>query len=93
LNQRLCSALHTDTIETQETTVKKLILCAAIAATVMGALPASGDVVVRDRDGDRDGYRHRNEWRRHHADCRVVKIRTRMANGTVIIRTKRMCGR
>lgn len=81
--------------------MKKLILCAAIAATVMGALPASaqvvirerGDVVVRDRDGDRDGYRHRNEWRRHHADCRVVKIRTRMANGTVIIRTKRMCGR
>lgn len=80
--------------------MKKLILCAAIAATVMGALPASaqvvirerGDaVVVRERDGDRDGWRHRNEWRRRHNDCRVVRTRTRTGNGTVIIRTKRIC--
>ena len=82
--------------------MKKLILCAAIATTVMGALPASAQVVirdrsdaavvVRDRDGDRDGYRHRRDWRRHHADCRVIKTRTRTGNGTVIIRTKRVCG-
>jgi hypothetical protein len=82
--------------------MKKLILCAAIAATVMGALPASaqvvirerGDatVVVRDRDGDRDGLRHRSDWRRHHADCRVVKVRTRLGNGDVVIKTRRMCG-
>jgi len=81
--------------------MKKLILCAAIAATVFGVLPASAQVVIRERgdaavvvrhrDGDRDEWRHRRDWRRHHADCRVVKIRTRMAN--VIIRTKRMCGR
>jgi hypothetical protein len=43
-------------------------------------------VVVRhmDRDHDRD-------WRRHHADCRVVRVRTRLANGNVIIRTRRSC--
>ena len=83
--------------------MKKLILCAAIAATVMGALPASAQVVirersdaavvVRDRDGDRDGWRHRRDWRRHHADCRVVKVRTRLANGTVIVKTRRSCSR
>jgi hypothetical protein len=73
--------------------MKKLILCAAIAATVMGALPASAQVVVRERGdavvvrtGDRDGFRHR----RHH-DCRVVKVRTRLGNGTVIVKTRRMC--
>lgn len=75
--------------------MKKLILCAAIAATVMGALPASAQVVIRERgdtavivrDRDHDGWRHR----RHHRDCRVVKVRTRLANGTVIVRTKRTC--
>lgn len=84
--------------------MKLLVLGAVLAATVMGALPASAQIVVQER-GDRnervvvrehsdygrhEGWRHEG-WRRHHADCRVVRIKTRMPNGNVIIKTRRSC--
>jgi hypothetical protein len=83
--------------------MRLLILSAAIAATVLGALPASAQVVVQER-GDRDrvvvrehsdrgrdeGRRH-DGWRRSHADCRVVRVKTRLPNGNVIIKTRRSC--
>jgi len=80
--------------------MRLLILSAAIAATVMGALPASAEVVirageggvaVRERDGDRDGMRHREGWRRHHAECRVVRERIETPSGRIIFKTRRSC--
>ncbi len=80
--------------------MRLLILSAAIAATVMGALPASAEVVirageggvaVRERDGDRDGWRHREEWRRHRAECRVVRERIETPSGRIIFKTRRSC--
>ena len=87
--------------------MKFLVMSAVIAATVIGALPASAQVVVQERmdRGDRhervvvrehsdrgrhEGWRH-DGWRRHHADCRVVRVKTRLPNGNVIIKTRRSC--
>ena len=88
--------------------MKLFIIGAAIAATVMSALPAAAQVVIRDRGdtvvvrkhvdrGDRVVVRkqvnrgHHYGWRNHRADCRVVKVRTRLPNGNVIIKTRRTC--
>jgi hypothetical protein len=84
--------------------MRLLVLSAAIAATVLGAIPASAEVVIRAGEGgvaihDRDsyrrggdnGYRHREEWRRHRAECREVRVRTRLDNGRVVFRTQRTC--
>jgi hypothetical protein len=77
-----------------------LILSAAITATVFGVLPASAEVVIRadeggvaihGRDGDRDGYRHREEWRHSRADCRVARERIGTPSGRVINKTRRTC--
>lgn len=85
--------------------MKFLVMSAVIAATVIGALPASAQIVVQERMGDRgarvvvrehsdrgrhEGWRH-NSWRRSHADCRVVRVKTRLPNGNVIIKTRRSC--
>lgn len=90
--------------------MKLLVMGAVIAATVIGALPASAQVVVQERMGDHgarvvvrehsdrgrhEGWRHESRrydgWRRHHADCRVVRVKTRLPNGNVIIKTRRSC--
>jgi len=75
--------------------MRLFVMSAVIGATVLGVLPASAQGMMRDRDDgvvvrhmDRD---HDRDWRRHHADCRVVRVRTRLANGNVIIRTRRSC--
>jgi len=75
--------------------MKLFVLSAVIGATLLGALPASAQIVIRDRD-DAVVVRHmdcgRHEgWRNHHADCRVVRVRTRLANGDVIVRSRRTC--
>ena len=76
--------------------MKILVLSAAIAATVIGALPASAEVVVREGGnrvvvGQHHDYGRHEGWRRHHADCRVVRVKTRLPNGNVIIKTRRSC--
>jgi hypothetical protein len=79
--------------------MKILVLGAVIAATVIGALPASAQIVVQERGmrSDRvvvrehsDRGRHEG-WRRSHADCRVMRVKTRLPNGNVIIKTRRSC--
>jgi hypothetical protein len=78
--------------------MKLLVLGAVLAATVMGALPASAQVVIQERSHrDRvvvrehmDRGRHEG-WRRSHAECRVVRVKTRLPNGNVIIKTRRSC--
>jgi hypothetical protein len=82
--------------------MKLLILGAVIATTVLGALPASAQIVIQERGarservvvhsdrGRHEGRRH-DGWRRHAADCRVVRVKTRLPNGNVIIKTRRSC--
>jgi hypothetical protein len=80
--------------------MRLIILSAAIAATVLGAIPASAEVVIRagesgvaigERDHDRDGMRHREEWRNHRAECRTVRERIETPSGRIIIKTRRTC--
>jgi hypothetical protein len=84
--------------------MKILVLGAVIAATVIGALPASAQVVVQERGersdrvvvrehsdrGRHEGWRNQG-WRRSHADCGVTRVKTRLPNGNVIIKTRRSC--
>ncbi len=75
--------------------MRLLVLSAAIAATVLGALPASAEVVVREggakivvggRDHDRD-----DNWRRHHhRRCHEVTVRKHMGD-RVVVRTRQVC--
>jgi len=70
--------------------MKKFVLAAAAGALALTvAVPAMAEVVVRDRGAvvihnDRD-------WHRHHAECRVVKVRKHLPNGNVIVKTRRSC--
>jgi len=74
--------------------MRLLVLSAAIAATVLGAVPASAEIVVREGGAatavghDRD---HDRNWRHHHADCRDVRVRTRGADGRVVFRMRHPC--
>ena len=79
--------------------MKLLVLGAVLGAMVVGTLPASAEIVVRGGDegmvvrSDRDrheGRRHES-WRRHQAECRVVKVRTHLPNGNVVVRSQRTC--
>jgi hypothetical protein len=93
------SALPSRTCEIpEEAHMKLLIIGAAAAATLFAALPASAEVVVRSPGGAVvvGGHRHYDHgyhhgWRRHHADCRVVKVRTHRPDGSVVVRTRRTC--
>ena len=77
--------------------MKKIVLCAAVGALLISAIPASAQVVVRERDDvvvrqhehmDRGHY---YGWYKHHAECRAVRVRTQLPNGTVIMKTRRDC--
>lgn len=59
---------------------------AILAATL--AVPATAQVVVKERTVIKQGD---DGWRRHRADCRIVKVKTRLPNGNVIIKTRRHC--
>ncbi len=76
--------------------MKLLVLSAVIGATLLGALPASAQIMIRDRDDGIVVREHADRgnhygWRNHHADCRVVRVRTQLANGDVIVRSRRTC--
>ncbi len=76
--------------------MKFAIMGAVLAATVMSALPASAEVVIRAGEGGvAVGARHNdarhNNWRRHRAECRTVRTRTVTPSGRVIIKTRRSC--
>jgi hypothetical protein len=70
--------------------MKAVILGVAMGALVLGAVPTSAEVVVH---GTRHGVvvkdvHHRHHYRHH---CRTVKVKTRLPNGNVIIKTRRHC--
>lgn len=77
--------------------MKFLVIGAAAAAALFTALPASAQVEVRGPgasivvgDGYRHGYRERH-WRHSYAECRTVRTKTRLPNGDVIVKTRRVC--
>ena len=82
--------------------MKMLAYGLACAAVLTFAVPASAQIVVRDGhrdsgvsvrigDGDRHHSRQRYQARNSHAECRVIKTRTHRPNGTVVIKTRRIC--
>ena len=66
--------------------MKTFILAVAVGALALSAaVPANAVVVVKERPGAVVIHK------RHHADCRVVKVRMRLPNGNVIVKTRRSC--
>ncbi|MGN6570875.1 MAG: hypothetical protein ACTHLO_05625 [Pseudolabrys sp.] len=65
--------------------MKSFILAAAVGVLALGAIaPANAEVVVKERGAAVVVHRH-------HADCRVVKVKKRLPNGNVIVKTRRSC--
>ena len=75
--------------------MRMAVLCAAAGMALVSAATASAQVVVRDRDDvvvrEHVNRGHHYGWYRHHAECRTVKVRTRLPNGDVIVKTRRSC--
>ena len=71
--------------------MKMVVLCAAVGMALINAAPASAEVVVREGSGVVVDHGHHYGWYRHHAECRTVKVRTRLPNGDVVIKTRRTC--
>lgn len=87
--------------------MKMLAYGLACAAVLTLAVPASAQVYIGGGDRDRSGVsvrigdgdrhhgrshqRHRYHARDSHAECRVIKTRTHRPNGTVVIKTRRVC--
>ena len=65
-----------------------------VGTMLVGAGPASAQVVIHERGNvvhrhvDRG---HHYGWYKHRAECRTVRVRTRLPNGNVIIKTRRSC--
>lgn len=74
--------------------MRMVVLCAAVGM-LASAVPASAQVVVRDRDDvvvrEHVDRGHHYGWERHHAECRTVRVRTHLPNGDVIVKTRRSC--
>ena len=72
-----------------------VVLGAAFGAMLIGAVPVSAQVVVHDRDDvavrEHADRGHHYGWYRHHAECRTVRVKTRLPNGNVIVKTRRDC--
>ena len=74
--------------------MRLVVLCAAVGVGLVSAAPAFAQV-VRDRDDvvvrEHMDRGHHYGWYRHRAECRTVKVRTRLPNGDVIVKTRRSC--
>jgi hypothetical protein len=77
--------------------MRMVVLCATVGAVLVSAVPVSAQVVVRDRDDvvvrehEHMDRGHHYGWYRHHAECRSVRVKTRLPNGDVIVKTRREC--
>jgi len=78
--------------------MKHLLIGVVSAAALFAALPASAEVVVRSPGAGvviGDGHHHHGwrerHWHRSYADCRTVRVKTRLPNGDVVVRTRRTC--
>jgi hypothetical protein len=75
--------------------MKSVVVGAVMAATLAGAVPVSA-VVVRDRDDviirdHEHGWNPHRSWYRDRAECRTMRVRKRLPNGKVVIKTRRSC--
>jgi hypothetical protein len=75
--------------------MRLVVLAAAVGTMLVGAGPASAEVVIHER-GNVAVHRHVDRghhygWYKHRAECRTVRVRTRLPNGNVIIKTRRSC--
>jgi hypothetical protein len=75
--------------------MRMVVLGAAVGAALVGAGPVSAQVVVHDRDNvvvrEHVDRGHHYGWRHHYAECRVVRVKTRLPNGNVIVKARRDC--
>ena len=76
--------------------MKSVALGAAVAAMFAAINPTSGQAVVRDRDDviirDHEHGRNRDRsWYRDRAECRTMRVWTRLPNGKVVLRARRSC--
>lgn len=75
--------------------MRMVVLGATVGAVLVGAGPVSAQIVVHDRDNvvvrEHVDHGHHYGWRYHHAECRTVRVRTRLPNGNVIIKTRHTC--
>jgi hypothetical protein len=86
--------------------MKHLMMGAVVgAALLFGAAPAGAEVVVKEKVGSgtvgvRVGvhptyrhwrHRHHRTWRSGYASCKVVRVRTRLPNGKIVIKTRKTC--
>ena len=84
--------------------MQKFVLGAVIGAALLCALPASAQVVVHESVGVgvgvgvaqphpywRHHHRHRHHWRGSYASCTVQHVRTRRPDGSIVVRTRRIC--
>ncbi len=69
--------------------MKLAIVGVLLGVTVLGVIPASAEIVDRDAVVVHEG--HHYGWRHHYAACRVVKVRTTLPNGNVLVKTRRTC--
>lgn len=81
--------------EIKEAEMRMVVLTAAVGTMLASAAPVSAQVVVRDRNDamvrEHVDHGHHYGWYRHRAECREVKVRTRLPNGDVIVKTRRSC--
>lgn len=74
--------------------MRLVVLGTALGMALVYAVPASAEVIIREREGvvrEHVDHGHHYGWYRHHAECRTVKVRTRLPNGDVIVKTRRSC--
>jgi len=75
--------------------MRLIVLGTSVGMALIYAAPASAEVIVRDREGvtvrEHMDRGHHYGWYKHHAECRVVKVRTRLPNGDVVVKTRRSC--
>jgi hypothetical protein len=74
--------------------VKFLVLGTAMSALLLASLPAAAEVVVHERDSGivvRHDRGHHYGWRNHRAECKMVRVRTQLPNGDVIVKTRSSC--
>ena len=66
-----------------------------LGPVVLSAVPVSAQVVVRDRDDvvirEHDHIDRGHHGYRAHAECRTVRVKTRLPNGDVVVKTRREC--
>lgn len=70
--------------------MKAMLAGAALGALLLGAIPASARTVIHTGHG---AVVIKRDHHRHHRDCRTVRTRTRLPNGHVIIKSRRVCRR